>query len=171
MITLATLPQAPAQDVFDQVAEHLLKQGRPSYSEQSRMCAYRGDEGLKCAAGCLVSDEEYDVSMEQGAWDQLQTSCSAVTIPDAHMAMILDLQVMHDEAYELAEGTPYTYWLEELEEIAGNYDLSAHKLRYRVIDEEGQALFVGYTQREAEEELTYYLNRGHDAYLQCPGDF
>ena len=109
MITLATLPQATEQEVFDQVATHLLKQGRPSYSEQSRMCAYRGEEGFKCAAGCLVSDEEYDVSMERGAWDQLQTSCGAVDIPDAHMDLILSLQVTHDEAHDLVEGTPYTY--------------------------------------------------------------
>ena len=56
MITLATLEQATAQQVFTQVKNHLLKQNEKSMI--NGICAYRGSNGLQCAAGCLMSDEE-----------------------------------------------------------------------------------------------------------------
>jgi len=46
MITLKTLPQATAQEVFDQVARHLLTQGKKSISENNQYCMYRF---LKCS--------------------------------------------------------------------------------------------------------------------------
>jgi hypothetical protein len=56
MITLETLPQATAQEVFDQVATHLLTQRQRSTTKGN--CAYRGDDGLKCAAGCLLGPDD-----------------------------------------------------------------------------------------------------------------
>jgi hypothetical protein len=41
------------QSIFDQVAQHLLDQGRMAY--QNGGCVYRMEEGLRCAAGCLIS--------------------------------------------------------------------------------------------------------------------
>ena len=61
MITLKTLPQATAQEVFDQVTQHLLKQGKAARSGTGA-CRYRVEtrgEILKCAAGCLIADDEY----------------------------------------------------------------------------------------------------------------
>lgn len=48
------------QEVFTKVATHLLKQGRRAlFAEKNgfRSCAYRGDNGTKCAVGCLIKDE------------------------------------------------------------------------------------------------------------------
>ena len=73
MITLKTVPQATAQEVFDQITQHLLKQGKRSVSSTGA-CRYRTEnsEGvLKCAAGCLIADEEYDRLFENVAWDGL----------------------------------------------------------------------------------------------------
>src|SRR5260221_13116364 len=51
------------QEIFDTVKEHLWKQNRKS-SRYSGGCFYRGPDGLKCAAGCLIPDEDYKPSME-----------------------------------------------------------------------------------------------------------
>ena len=66
MITLKTLPQATAQDVFDHVTQHLLKQGKRSVSSTGA-CQYRTEQAegvLKCAAGCLITDDEYNSKFE-----------------------------------------------------------------------------------------------------------
>jgi hypothetical protein len=60
------------QEVFDAVVTHLRMQGRKSIdpflitkeSEVGAGCFYRGPDGLKCAAGCLITDEEYRPWME-----------------------------------------------------------------------------------------------------------
>lgn len=50
------------QELFDMVAGHLLRQAK--MSKNLARCLYRGPEGLKCAVGCLISDENYKVSLE-----------------------------------------------------------------------------------------------------------
>jgi len=91
-ITLATLPQATAQQVFDQVAEHLLTQAHRSLNEYG--CAYRGLlSGDMCAAGCLISDSEYNVNMEDRDWASLIKSSK---VPRHHTKLIADLQSIHD---------------------------------------------------------------------------
>lgn len=57
-ITLSNLHEATAQQVFDQAALHLLTQNRKS--KEDTKCAYRTKEGLRCAAGCFISEEEYE---------------------------------------------------------------------------------------------------------------
>lgn len=63
------------QLVFDTVTSHLLRQGkvstktRPSFdiingTKNVDYCAYRGDDGTKCALGCLISDESYNEHLE-----------------------------------------------------------------------------------------------------------
>lgn len=94
MITLATLPQATAQQVYDQVKEHLLKQMKKSTGQNNTLlCMYRGASGLKCAAGCLISDDEYYPKMEEVSWDDLVTDDKVTPI---HSALISELQDLHD---------------------------------------------------------------------------
>ncbi len=60
------------QETFDQVAIHLALQGCKSTSvfkvtgadRTKRQCAYRGDNGCKCAAGVLIPDEQYRPELE-----------------------------------------------------------------------------------------------------------
>lgn len=42
------------QETFDTVVEHLLRQGGPSMLPSKKTCAYRGENGRKCAAGILI---------------------------------------------------------------------------------------------------------------------
>lgn len=51
------------QQVFDYVVNHLRTQGEAAF-HPSNGCRYRTERGMKCAAGCLISDAEYDPDME-----------------------------------------------------------------------------------------------------------
>lgn len=98
------------EQIFDRVAEHLLKQGQKSMSDGpyymdsvivTNGCMYRGPNGLKCAIGCLISDEMYDHSLE-GRPVQSSTVMAAVatslgveaSVLNFHMLM--ELQQIHD---------------------------------------------------------------------------
>jgi hypothetical protein len=101
MITLKTLAAASEQEVFDQVAAHLIRQGKASVGDDGRG-RYRGNEGLKCAGGCLIADEEYDETMDdrtsiEGSNDTGWGHLARIGVfPKAHMTLIRELQYIHD---------------------------------------------------------------------------
>jgi hypothetical protein len=97
-ITLATLHEATAQEVFDQVAVHLMTQGKKSMRYGT--CVYRGDNGIACAAGCLISDDEFDdhtrtaeFGFNSARWSLL---IKAGIAPAYHEDLIRKLQNIHD---------------------------------------------------------------------------
>lgn len=106
MITLKTLHLATAQEVFDQVKTHLLTQMERAVDFNS--CKYRTHNGLKCAAGCLIADDEYTMDMEGRTWISLVIDSVA---PTNHSGMIRDLQFVHDNYNHLE-------WEAKLKEIA-----------------------------------------------------
>lgn len=118
MITLKTLPQATAQEVFDQVAKHLLTQGAESTNSEAGGCAYRGDHGMKCAAGCLIADDEYRFKMENKTWPRLIEDGMA---PRAHAHLITKLQDIHDNE-------PVDDWMHNLRQVAVSNGLSVEIL-------------------------------------------
>lgn len=94
MITLATLEKATAQEVFDQVVNHLREQKVPSEDDSGDMCMYRKEKDgvvLKCAAGCLIADNEYDPLMEGSCWES-----EKFFVPVEHQELIRSLQKVHD---------------------------------------------------------------------------
>lgn len=121
MITLATLKDATEQQVFDQVKNHLLKQNVRSTGIQG--CAYRGgwdSQKLMCAAGCLISDEEY---AERGSFimdgsndTSWENHVRRDRVPKEHFDLIKSLQVIHD-SYEVEE------WPAQLKELATYHGL------------------------------------------------
>lgn len=60
--------EAKIERMIVDVLSFLLEQGVPSYQsvdgEGAKRCSYRGDNGLKCAVGCLIPDELYGHWME-----------------------------------------------------------------------------------------------------------
>ena len=115
MITLKTLPQATAQEVFDQITQHLLKQGKAARSGTGA-CRYRTEnsEGvLKCAAGCLIADDEYNRMFEYVAWNDLVNDGK---VPSDHCQLIRDFQIIHDS---IIPGD----WLSSFKDIAARHDL------------------------------------------------
>lgn len=88
-----------AQWVFDTVVNHLRKQGCRSYRHQGVSCAYRGQDGSKCAAGVLIPDNEYMPVME-GSTAAIICVLYLVGVTkemfNTHSALISDLQCIHD---------------------------------------------------------------------------
>jgi hypothetical protein len=109
-VCLANLTTSTAQEVFDHVADHMLRQGVKSQNEWGN-CLYRGPNGLMCAAGCLIGDDEYNPDMdseEQNTWSSMIEREFA---PETHHELISTLQLIHDSA-------PPEYWSKMLIEAA-----------------------------------------------------
>lgn len=85
-----------AQEVFDKVAAHLLTQDKRSTRGPDilSLCMYKTSTGLKCAAGCLIPDEEYCPSFEGSAWNILVESKS---VENNNVDLIVKLQYIHDK--------------------------------------------------------------------------
>lgn len=111
-ITLKTLPDATAQEVFDQVKNHLLKQNLRSMS--GHRCRYRGPYGTKCAAGCLIGDDEYSVELEHKNW---KTLSEQNIVPGNHLILIRKLQTIHDSFSVLS-------WPGKLKKVAEKFKLN-----------------------------------------------
>ena len=82
------------QEIFDQVAKHLLVQNRRAIEDFS--CRYRTAKGLKCSVGFLINDDEYEVFMENNDVLALR-NCGL--LPDRlipHIGFLLSLQDVHD---------------------------------------------------------------------------
>lgn len=121
MITLATLPNASAQEVFNHIALHLLKQNARSLKRSNgSVCAYKSYDGLRCAAGCIISDLEYNDEFEGKSWFGL---VDAGRVPKNHAILISDFQKMHDREIPID-------WPDEIKEIARKHNLS-----YQVVED------------------------------------
>lgn len=108
-ITLENLHLASRQEIFSQVATHLLTQNKKSLEAHEfgyGICMYRDDNGLSCAAGCLISEEQYakikeKTDIENSTWPSVITIIAAM-FPKAceHEQLIIDLQQVHDQYVE-----------------------------------------------------------------------
>jgi hypothetical protein len=122
------------QEVFNKVARHLILQNKQSTGIYKDIdgggkfgCMYRGDNGLMCAAGCVIPDELYSPDIEN-------TCFSALCYSDARyqelfnnesVRLVTDLQIIHDGKFCTSDE-----WPARLEELALEY-----KLDGRVIEE------------------------------------
>lgn len=116
-VTLKNLAIASAQEVFDQVSKHLLKQKVKALrfpDSPSSVCAYRAPGGLRCAAGCLITLEEYDPRFEGSSWSTL---LAAGRVPKEHSVLIIALQHIHDQQAPLA-------WEQSLKNLAVQFQLN-----------------------------------------------
>jgi hypothetical protein len=98
------------QETFDTVVRHLLTQAKQSRDEDA--CLYRGPDGTKCAAGCLISDADYSPSME---W--LYATSIRYALVGHDMEIVMDLQLVHDER-------DVGLWPDELSRVALKHGLS-----------------------------------------------
>ena len=120
-ITLENLQDATEQQVFDQVATHLLTQNEKSEEGgddfgQGR-CVYLSSGGLMCAAGCLIGDDHtaraFDTNPRGSSWRALLDSG---LVPKSHSDLIAALQEVHDSA------SPCN-WRAALESVATKFGL------------------------------------------------
>lgn len=114
-----------AQEIFDKSAVGLLTQKAKSYlvnpdGHESMVCAYRGANGKKCAAGFCIEDSLYTESMEKntitGVIQQFGLKELAV-----HEVLLSTLQSIHD-------GVSIAAWKAELLHLAKTRELSTEKI-------------------------------------------
>lgn len=88
------------QEAFNRIVTHLRKQGQASrrvISCLGESCAYRGEHGMRCAVGVLLTDEFYRASME--GLQVLSDEVSAVikkALPDVDLMLLDRMQAIHD---------------------------------------------------------------------------
>jgi hypothetical protein len=87
------------QAVVDKVLKHLWDQGRVSHEPYVGGCAYRGEDGTKCAIGILIPDDIYSFDMEGKGFHTLCRKHNAVAnLPEIQAIMQVGevLQQLHD---------------------------------------------------------------------------
>lgn len=138
MITLKNLHEATQQEIFNQVGRHLLTQNARSTgippktvarwdSQIAQSCLYRSGD-LKCAAGCLIADDEYKPEFEGNGFLRVYNLYKEITgsfelcknNPDKAF-MLVSLQNLHDAGS--AED-----WRSGLEDLAEEYKLNFQEM-------------------------------------------
>lgn len=107
------------QEIFDQVATHLLTQNQRSIDLTTHRCRYRFN-GLKCAVGCLITDEEYCAEMENRPANSVITKFGLHRLSD-HVDLLSELQSLHDTG-------KIENWIFRLQRIAIDHKLSINSL-------------------------------------------
>lgn len=110
-----TFNAATSQEVFDFVAHHLLTQNEKSM--RGNLCKYKSQRTLKCAAGCLISEDNYDTGFEGLGWNEVSDKLGMFN----HWGLVVDLQGLHDL-------TSLENWKAELHKLADRYDLNSNVL-------------------------------------------
>ena len=116
------------QEIFDIVAKHLLTQNKRSTTINNdgvAVCRYRGDNGLKCAAGVLITDGLYSERMEGfGVFeDRVASALTGSGVCRESLEVLRSLQIVHDDKEPAA-------WVTELERAARHCGLSFNAEAY-----------------------------------------
>lgn len=119
------MDQLTEQSIFDTVYRHLLTQRKKSQvgvGTGLHTCVYRSPSGLKCAIGCLFTDEEYKPDMEAntnfgGDVDALieHNMLPERLIPFSYF--LLELQDIHDKV-------DVCNWAARLADLASDHNLT-----------------------------------------------
>ncbi len=114
-------------EVFQRVITHLETQRKKAL--RNGQCVYRTDEGLKCAIGCLIPDDEYNPEIEGSSLCGMMRNKMPPTIValmqqgNKMVSLLQTLQDLHD-MYEVGS---FTYY-EQIGFIMNSYDISADYL-------------------------------------------
>jgi len=87
------------QETFDTVVAHLRQQGRKAEAPRKSygyFCTYRSPDGRKCAAGCLIPDDEYDSVMEGKFVHDPGVVRDCIERHGHDVKLVRALQVVHD---------------------------------------------------------------------------
>jgi hypothetical protein len=108
------------QEVFNIVSIHLLTQGQMSLNANGD-CAYRGENGLMCAAGILIPDEAYRPGMETLRWSTL---IERQFVENLFRNEINELQNIHDSGLKADPEECILQWKKDLIAFAEQYNLT-----------------------------------------------
>ena len=112
------------QAIFDKIVNHLLSQNKRSvrhHSYDAQQCAYRGNDGLKCAIGCLIEDDNYSSELESLSVNTYAVKYALIksginTESHTLMSMLGFCQNMHDS-------NPPDTWMNSLKSVAEQFNL------------------------------------------------
>ncbi|MFG1501674.1 hypothetical protein ABMA70_15820, partial [Halobacteriovorax sp. XZX-3] len=133
------------QTIFNMVLQHLARQNHGA-TDGEHGCAYRADEGRKCAVGYLLSDAVYDDDVEGEVVGDDNIDAAIVEsigeLPYGAQAVLARLQSVHDGDYEaVCAGTPLNFCalskerrlqriMQTVEQLASDYDLIVPRAIY-----------------------------------------
>src|SRR4051812_34996113 len=105
------------QEAFDKVVRHLLTQNKGSRNTET--CLYRGPDGLMCAVGCLIPDDQYTPALDgDGIGAEVSEIIDSVpALAGLDLDLLTDLQVVHDSS-------SVEDWRHELLKVANKHDLA-----------------------------------------------
>ena len=112
------------QQTFDTVVAHLRKQGRKAANDTGT-CLYRAPNGDRCAAGCLVADEDY-IEEWEGNIVATFNGCAPLLEPNPVGQYLLDLGHDLELVYELQsihDKHDPEDWEEKWQTLARRYNL------------------------------------------------
>lgn len=122
------------QQIFNKVANHLLAQGRQSRGIGD-LCAYLGEDGRKCAVGCLIHKKHYNPMFERAYAASISKSSSTkaralkralkksnVNPIGGTLDLLIALQEMHDQS-------PASCWRTALVAMAEEFKLSTRWIK------------------------------------------
>jgi len=103
------------QEAFDTMVRHLRKQGKRSQEVNRSTCRYYGPDGLMCAVGCLIPEDQYSRELEGLAVIEIQEKVPALypISPD----LLRSMQLIHD--FDQVED-----WEDEFAEAAKRFGLT-----------------------------------------------
>ena len=115
------------QTIFNQVCQHLVRQGKAAI-QGGGACRYRTEDGMRCAVGYLISDENYECSLEGKTADEDDVlRAVSYTIGDLSTTdewVLRHCQYLHDG--ELLDDGLST-WAQGMIKLAMRYDLIVPK--------------------------------------------
>ena len=87
------------KEIFDRVKTHLLAQGETA--NDNTMCVYHSQSGLKCAVGCLITEDAYREAFEGRAVAdepvRRALEASGINTDNNTISMLTNLQSIHDD--------------------------------------------------------------------------
>lgn len=98
------------QELYNKVCDHLEAQGIQAKTGLGGICAYRGFNNSKCAAGCLILDEHYSPEMEGGVVspnfegyknELVRKALIESGVDSSQLALVSMLQNAHDINFSL----------------------------------------------------------------------
>lgn len=115
------------QELFDHVINFLHQQGKPSINGLTGMCAYRAADGSKCAAGCLIPDELFELKMEGKHWGCVVENNSELyrLFSEDQHRLIRGLQTLHDYHPQVPAPCPGSWgdYVWNLQNLLKDFDL------------------------------------------------
>lgn len=133
-MTLATIIKRPEvltrQQAYDRMREYFARPDAQQAADDGN-CAYRAEDGSKCAIGCLIPDDLYDPEMEGASTAHLFDRFHWLPFAPDDVEFYRRAQRIHDTwtpYYDQKENIPFQEWmLSGLDALAAEWGLKVRR--------------------------------------------